>query len=50
MHKVELTPDAALAGKTIESLVLTTTTRGVNVLTYYDLEDPASFIVIPTFK
>lgn len=44
--KFELTPDAALTGKTLEGLTLTTTTRGVTGATYYDLEGP-SFMVVP---
>ena len=46
--KFEIAPDAALNGKTVQSLLLTTTTRGVNVLTYFDLENPPSFMTVPT--
>ncbi len=48
--KFELTPDAALNGKTFEGLTLKTTTRGFTAASYYDLENPPSFMTVPTTK
>jgi hypothetical protein len=46
--KFEVAPDGAVKGKTFESLVLNTAVRGVTAAAYIDLENPPSFIVVPT--
>lgn len=44
-------PDAALDKATLTTLELNTTLRGTSVLNgFYSLEDPASFITVPTLK
>ena len=44
-------PDAALDKATFTTLELTTTVRGTSVLNgFYSLEDPASFVTVPTLK
>lgn len=47
----EIKPDAALDKKSFEALVMTTTIRGANVLHgLYELDDPPSTVVIPSWK
>lgn len=48
--KFEITPDEGLNQKTLESLNLNTTVRGVTVATYIELDNPPSFVTVPSFK
>lgn len=48
--KFEITPDAALNQKTLTSLNLNTTVRGATVATYIELDNPPSFVTVPSFK
>lgn len=49
--KIALKPDAALNGAQVADLQVTTTARGVGVLAgWISLDDPASFVTIPTLR
>lgn len=49
--EIQLEPDAALHGTTFTEVSLTTQFRGASLLTgFFDLDDPASFIEIPTLR
>ncbi len=48
--KFEITPPAGLNQKTLTSLNVNTTVRGVTVGTYIELDNPPSFVTIPSFK
>jgi hypothetical protein len=45
----EIQPDAALNMKSLTSLNLNTMVRGVTAATYIDLDNPPSFVTIPSF-